>query len=114
MTDIIPVPLQLQGVAPFYTKADQPSLIVRGAQRCFVHVVNSGAVQFKLSITPINPVEGVPLRTLTVTVPAGASQFFGPLPALVLDNNGDLPITVTGTDLPSVGMAALFLPQRSQ
>lgn len=107
MTDIFPVVVELQGTGPAYVTADQPNLIIRGATRALVHVINNGTGPFQLSITPANPVEGVPLRTLTVVVPAGAPRFFGPLPRLVLDANGDLPFTVAAANLAAVQITAL-------
>lgn len=106
-TDLAKQQVVLMGLGPAYTVADPSGMTITDAAGCVLHVRNGSSGPAQISIVPSQQVDGLSLRTITVTVPAGGNRFYGPLPARLMDLTGDLAFTVTAADLTTVDMTAL-------
>jgi hypothetical protein len=106
-TDLAKQQVVLMGLGPAYTLADPSGMTITGAAGCVLHVRNGSASATTLTIVPSQTVDGLSLRSIVVSIPAGGNRFYGPLPDRLLDASGNLAFAVTGADISTVDMTVL-------
>lgn len=99
--------LAVVGIGPAYTVADAEGMSVNNARGCVLHVRNGGGTACTLTIVPTRTVDGLALKTLVATVPAGAARFYGPIPVRLLDSSGVLAFVPAGANLAALDVAVL-------
>lgn len=109
MATVIPTQRVLpRGIGAAYTPL-VAAMTVTAGPNAFVHIRNRGAADVTVTVmTPTDDVEGLNLRNVAITIPAGTERFCA-LPLRVADNTGTITIAVSG-DLSAADVAALDRP----
>ena len=98
-TEILKQQITVQGLGPGFVVGDATGMFVTNAAGTILHIRNNGTAPCQIQITPPGADDdGLMLRTLTSTVPAGAERLHL-VRRRMLDSSGVLTLDVSGTQL---------------